>query len=111
MAGRDLEALSVGIREILDERYLEYRMKSTEYVFKNLKKFGIPMLQPCGGHAIYIDGIQFMQNIIKPELCPAQALSNALYLEGGVRSVEVGTVMFGKTNKQTGFFIFLIYCL
>jgi tryptophanase len=101
LAGRDLEALAVGIQEILDERYLTYRITSTRYLFEKLDKEKVPMLRPCGGHAIYLDARGFLPHIPPAEL-PGQALAVAIYREGGVRSCEIGTVMFGHTDKETG---------
>jgi len=99
LAGRDLEALAVGLDEILDERYLEYRIASTRYVWEHLAAAGIPLMRPPGGHAVYLDARRFLPHV-PPELLPGQALSIALFLEAGVRSVEIGTVMFGRTRPD-----------
>ncbi len=96
LAGRDLSALAVGLREVLDERYLEYRIASTAYVWRNLNDAGVPVLGPPGGHAVYLDARAFLPHV-PAERLPGQAVAVALYLEAGVRSVEIGTVMFGKT--------------
>jgi tryptophanase len=99
LAGRDLEALAVGLDEILDERYLEYRIASTRYVWEHLDAAGIPLMRPPGGHAVYLDARRFLPHV-PPELLPGQTLSLALYLEAGVRTVEIGTVMFGRTRED-----------
>jgi tyrosine phenol-lyase len=101
LAGRDLEAIAIGLREAMEEDYLEYRVKSTQYLGDHLTEYGIPIVQPPGGHAIYIDAKAFLQHIPQSQY-PGQALVNALYLEGGVRTVEIGTVMFGKKDIETG---------
>jgi tryptophanase len=95
LAGRDLEALAQGLQEVLDEDYLEYRHASVRYVFDRLDKIGVPMMRPPGGHAVYIDGGAFAPHLPGWQY-PGLALTNALYLEGGVRGVEVGTLMFGR---------------
>ncbi len=95
LAGRDLEALAIGIKEILDENYLHYRIKSTEYLGKALDQKGIPVLKPFGGHAIYLDARKFCPHLSDEQL-PGWAISVELYIEGGIRSCEIGNVMFGK---------------
>ena len=99
LAGRDLGALAVGLREVLDERYLEYRIASVAYLFERLARSGVPLLGPPGGHAVYLDARRFAPHL-PPEELPGQSLSAALYLEAGIRSVEIGTVMFGHTRPD-----------
>jgi tryptophanase len=94
LAGYDLEALAVGLREVLHEDYLEYRIRSIEYLAERLTAGGVPLMQPAGGHALYIDAKRFLPHVPRNEY-PAWALSLVLYLEGGIRSVEIGSVMFG----------------
>jgi tryptophanase len=100
LAGRDLEAIAVGLREILDESYLEYRLASTRYLGRGLAKAGLPIVEPPGGHAVYVDAGAFLPHIPPREL-PAQALACAFYLEGGVRGVEIGSLMFGGEDPVT----------
>ena len=100
LAGYDLEALAVGIREVLDEDYLRYRIRSVAYLGDKLTAAGVPIVQPPGGHAIYIDARAMLPHIPQHQF-PAWALSLALYLEGGVRSVEIGSVMFGRQPDGT----------
>jgi tyrosine phenol-lyase len=99
LAGRDLEAIAVGVQEALHEDYLEYRIASTAYLGNHIAEQGVPIVQPPGGHAIYIDARAFLQHIA-PDSFPGVALADELYLEGGIRSVEVGTLMFGKSAKM-----------
>jgi tyrosine phenol-lyase len=101
LAGRDLEAIAIGLREAMDENYLEYRIISTQYLGEKISEAGVPIVQPPGGHAIYIDAKAMLPQI-PPHEYPGQALNCELYLESGIRSVEIGTVMFGNTNKETG---------
>jgi tryptophanase len=100
LAGYDLEALAVGIKEVLDEDYLRYRIRSVAYLGDKLTAAGVPIVQPPGGHAIYIDARAMLPHIPQHQF-PAWALSLALYLEGGVRSVEIGSVMFGRQPDGT----------
>ncbi len=94
LAGRDLEAIAVGLREILDEHYLDYRLLSTRYVVNGLLDSGIPVVAPAGGHAVYLDARRFLPHI-QPLHYPGQALAVELYIEAGIRGCEIGTVMFG----------------
>jgi len=94
LAGRDLDAIAVGLREALDPDYLRYRITSTRYLGERISREGVPIVQPPGGHAIYIDARRFVEHL-GPEDLPGQSLACELYLEGGVRSCEIGTVMFG----------------
>jgi len=94
LAGYDLEALAVGLREVLHEDYLEYRIRSIEYLAERLLAGGVPIVTPAGGHAIYIVAKRLLPQVPQREY-PAWALSLVLYLEGGIRSVEIGSVMFG----------------
>ena len=98
LAGRDLEAIAQGLDEVLDEHYLTYRLRSVEYLGNKLTEAGVPILQPPGGHAIYIDAKRFLPNI-PPHQYPGQAIVSALYTVGGIRSVEIGSVMFGKYDS------------
>lgn len=95
LAGRDLEAIAVGLHEALDEEYLRYRIASTAFLGNNIAKEGVPIVQPPGGHAIYLDARAFLSHV-PPEQFPGVALAVELYLEGGIRSVEIGTLMFGE---------------
>jgi tyrosine phenol-lyase len=94
LAGRDLEAIAVGVQEALQEDYLRYRIASTAYLGNHIAGQGVPIVQPPGGHAIYLDARAFLPHI-PPEQFPGVALAAELYLEGGIRSVEIGTLMFG----------------
>jgi tryptophanase len=100
LAGRDLEAIAVGLREILDEHYLDYRLLSTRYVVNALVDSGVPVVCPAGGHAVYIDARRFLPHI-DPLQYPGQALAVELYIEAGIRGCEIGTVMFGA-DPHTG---------
>lgn len=95
LAGRDLEAIAQGLEEILDENYLQYRLRSVEYLGEKLTAAGISILQPPGGHAIYLDAKSILPHI-PPQEYPGQSLVTELYRLGGIRSVEIGSVMFGK---------------
>ena len=94
LAGRDLEAVAVGLEEALEEDYLKYRIVSTAYLGRHIAEHGVPIVQPPGGHAIYLDARAFLPHIPPAEF-PGVALAAELYLEGGIRSVEIGTLMFG----------------
>jgi len=99
LAGRDLEAIAQGLEEVLDEHYLQYRIRSVEYLGEKLVAAGVPIIEPPGGHAIYIDAKRFLPNI-PPEQFPGQSITCALYIEGGIRVVEIGSVMFGTYDKD-----------
>src|ERR1700757_2314363 len=99
LAGRDLEAIGVGVQEVLHEDYLQYRIASTAFLGNHIAKEGVPIVQPPGGHAVYIDARAFLPHI-PPENFPGVALGAELYLEGGIRSVEIGTLMFGSAAKM-----------
>jgi tryptophanase len=101
LAGRDLAALAVGLQEVTDEAYLEYRIASVRYFHNLLDKLGVPLMRPAGGHAVYVDAGAFYPQL-KPWELPGVALCNELYLEGGVRAVEIGTLMFGKPDPAGG---------
>jgi tryptophanase len=101
LAGRDLEAMAQGLEEVLDEEYLKYRIRSIEYMGEKLSAAGVPMILPTGGHAIYLDAKAFLPQISPNEL-PGISLANALYLEGGIRGVEIGSLMFGKYDSEGG---------
>lgn len=99
LAGRDLEAIAIGLNEVLDENYLQYRIRSIEYLTNKLIAAGVPVMQPAGGHAVYIDAKAFLAHIPVDQY-PGQALVGALYLHGGIRSVEIGSLMFGKYDEN-----------
>jgi len=100
MAGYDMEAIAQGLYEALDEGYLRYRIRSIAYLGEKLTRAGVPIVQPTGGHALYIDAREMLPHI--PALqYPAWSLNNAFYLLGGVRGVEIGTVMFGMQPDGT----------
>jgi tyrosine phenol-lyase len=99
LAGRDLEAIAQGLEEILDEHYLQYRIRSVEYLGEKLVAAGVPIIEPPGGHAIYMDAKRFLPNIPQEQF-PGQSITCALYVEGGIRAVEIGSVMFGKYDKN-----------
>ena len=101
LAGRDLEAIAVGLHEAVDEDYLNYRESHTRYLGKVLTEAGLPVYMPTGGHAVYVDGGKALPHI-PPSQFPAVALANALYLAGGVRTVEISNLMFEHLDPQTG---------
>ncbi|MEO5703703.1 MAG: tryptophanase, partial [Candidatus Limnocylindrales bacterium] len=100
LAGRDLEAIAQGLREVVDEDYLRYRVRSTAYLGEALDEVGVPLVKPFGGHAIYLDARALLPHI-PPLEYPGQALAIALYREGGIRGCEIGTVMFGRRPDGT----------
>ncbi|MDX9923343.1 MAG: tryptophanase [Ignavibacteriaceae bacterium] len=104
LAGRDLEAVAQGLEEVVEESYLQYRIRSTAYLGEKLIENGIPIIEPPGGHAIYIDAKRFLPEVPAHQY-PGQAIACNLYLEGGIRACEIGSVMFGRTDKLTGEFI------
>jgi tryptophanase len=101
LAGRDLEAIATGLGEIVREDYLEYRIASVRYLGEHISREGVPIVQPPGGHAVYIDAAAFLPHVLPLEL-PGQSLVAELYVEGGIRGVEIGTVMFGRHDPETG---------
>ena len=100
LAGRDLEAIAQGLREVVDEDYLRYRIRSTAYLGEALDAAGVPLVKPFGGHAVYLDARALLPHI-PPLEYPGQALAIALYVEGGIRGCEIGTVMFGRRPDGT----------
>jgi len=101
LAGYDLEAVATGLEEVLEEDYLRYRIRSTAYLGEKVAAAGVPIMQPVGGHAVYIDAARLLPHI-PAHRYPAQALAIELYRNGGVRGVEIGTVMFGRPDPDGG---------
>lgn len=101
LAGRDLEALAVGLREALEYDYLDFRVRQTAYLAEMLKEAGVPIVEPPGGHAVFIDAGEFLPHI-PPTHYPGQTLTVEFYREGGIRVVEIGSLMFGGADPNTG---------
>lgn len=101
LAGYDLEAMAQGLQEVLDEDYLRYRIRSTEYLAEKVADAGVPIVQPAGGHAVYLDAKALLPHV-PPHEYPAQAFAVELYRNGGVRGVEIGSVMFGRPAEDGG---------
>ncbi len=99
LAGRDLEAIAIGLYEVMDEHYLQYRIRSIEYLTQKISAAGVPVMLPAGGHAVYLDAKQFLPHIPVDQY-PGQALVCALYIKGGIRCVEIGSLMFGKYDEN-----------
>ena len=102
LAGHDVEAIAQGLVEIVDEHYLEYRIRSIEYLGRKITSAGVPIIEPPGGHAIYIDAKNFLPHV-NPHEYPGQSIVCGLFIEGGVRSVEIGSVMFGAYDSSGKF--------
>ena len=101
LAGRDLEAMAQGFREVLDEDYLAYRVRSVAYLGDGLRRAGVRIVEPPGGHAVYLDAAHFCDHLPAGQF-PGQALLFGLYRHAGIRAVEIGSVMFGRTDPATG---------
>jgi tryptophanase len=99
LSGRDMEAIAQGLEEVFDKDYLHYRIRSTTYLGEKLLDMGVPIVRPVGGHAVYVDAKEFYPHIPVQQY-PGQALVCDLYIQGGIRSVEIGSVMFGKYDKN-----------
>ena len=99
LSGRDMEAIAIGLEEVFDPHYLDYRIRSTTFLGEKLHALGVPLMRPIGGHAVYIDAKKLYPHIPSAEY-PGQALVCELYRLGGIRSVEIGSVMFGKYNAD-----------
>lgn len=101
LAGRDLEAISLGLQDVLEEDYLSYRLQHTAYLGQMIINAGVPVVKPIGGHAVYIDAKKFLPQLPQSQF-PGQALTVALYREGGIRAVEIGSLMFAAKDAETG---------
>jgi tryptophanase len=95
LSGRDMECIATGLEEIISEDYLQYRIRSIQYINEGLDALGIPVMKPAGGHAIFIDAKKMLSHI-PPLQYPGQSLAVALYIQGGIRTAEIGTFMFGR---------------
>lgn len=102
LAARDLASMAVGLREVLDENYLSYRLATSQYMATKLNELGIPTMLPAGGHAVYIDAKKFLPHI-SPSEFPGQVMATELYLSEGIRSCEIGSAMFGKYDEDSKF--------
>lgn len=105
LAGRDLDAMAVGLREGLEQDYLEYRIGQTAYLAEGLNQVGIPTIQPPGGHAVYIDAASVLPHIPQSEF-PGQALTVEIYREGAIRGCEIGSIMFAHPDPDTGAMVY-----
>lgn len=103
LTGRDLEALAVGLNEVLDEEYLRFRVNQVAYLGARMKGVGCPIIEPTGGHAVFVDAGRLLSHI-PPSQFPGQGFTVAMYLEGGIRAVEIGSLMFGSSDAATGKF-------
>ncbi|MCI0530547.1 MAG: tryptophanase [candidate division Zixibacteria bacterium] len=101
LAGRDLEAISRGLQEVTDENYLNFRISQVAYLGDKISRLGIPIVKPTGGNAVFVEASAFLEHIPR-EKFPGQALALALYRQGGIRTVEIGGVMWAKTDSATG---------
>lgn len=104
LACRELEAMAIGLYEAVDEEYQMYRHRQVEYLASLLRQEGVPIVEPTGGHAVFVDAKRFLPNVSSDQF-PAQALTVQLYIESGVRGVEIGSSCFGKIDEKTGKFI------
>ncbi|MDX9858689.1 MAG: tryptophanase [candidate division Zixibacteria bacterium] len=104
LAGRDLEALAVGLQEVMEYDYLDFRIGQVRYFGEIIKQAGMPIIEPTGGHALFIDAGRYLPHIL-PEQFPGQGLTIEFYVEGGIRAVEIGSLMFGEEDPKTGRFV------
>ena len=95
LSGRDMECIATGLEEIIHEDYLQYRIRSIQYINERLDALGVPVMKPAGGHAIFVDAKKMLSHI-QPLQYPGQSLAVALYIQGGIRTAEIGTFMFGR---------------